>query len=243
MFRFNSSACFVLLFLASTVFTAAGSGPKIEFDTKTFNCGTVIEGKTDKLNAVFIVKNTGDGILKLQSVRPGCGCTVVKYDSLVQPGKTVKIESQVTIAGYRSGSISKAVFVTSNALNEPSVTLTIEAKIRSVVDVNGAYVTLNGSDGKTPRAVYVTSRKTDLKISDVGFKSAENSETPGWQLLQPAPLKFAFTALDSTTTDSSRVYKLDIYFPGAEKSQTGNFIIKTNHPEKPELKIPGAINK
>ena len=92
--------------------------PQIEFDSKTYNCGTVIEGKIEKITAVFVVKNTGDAVLKLESVRPSCGCTVVKFDSLIQPGKSTKIESVVNIQGQRSGQLSKSITVTSNAENE-----------------------------------------------------------------------------------------------------------------------------
>lgn len=110
--------------LASFVSHAA---PRIAFDSKIFDCGIVVEGKTEKINAVFVVKNTGDAALKLEKVRPGCGCTVVKYDSLIQPGKSTKIESAVNIKGYRSGPISKSITVTSNAENEPTVRLVPES--------------------------------------------------------------------------------------------------------------------
>jgi hypothetical protein len=56
--RLNASFCVPLL--VSSLLAA----PKIEFSTKTFQCGTVFEGKTEKLNAVFVVKNSGDLVIK-----------------------------------------------------------------------------------------------------------------------------------------------------------------------------------
>ena len=62
---------------------SASASPKIDVDKTTFDCGVIAEGKTDKLHAQFTVKNTGDAPLKIDNVRPGCGCTVVKFDSTI----------------------------------------------------------------------------------------------------------------------------------------------------------------
>jgi hypothetical protein len=241
MSRFPYYVSLMLPFCASVIFAA--SGPKIEFDVKAFQCGTIIEGKTEKLNAVFNVKNTGDALLKLESVRPGCGCTVVKYDSLIQPGKTAKIEAQVNIKGYRSGSITKSITVTSNAEKDHVVQLTIEATIKSAVDISGTYINLIASDGSTPRTMYLTSKKPDLKVLAISFKSRDDSGAPLWLSGQANPVKFTCAPLDSTTADGSRVFKLDIYPPSIAKAVTGDFTITTNHPEKPEINLPGTINK
>jgi hypothetical protein len=241
MFLMYRTASSVVPLLASILFAA--TGPKIEFDAKNVNCGTVIEGKTDKLNAVFIVKNTGDALLKLDGVRPGCGCTVVKYDTLIPPGKTAKIESHVNIAGYRSGAISKFITVTSNATNEPSVRLTIEATVQAVIDVSESFLSLDGLYAKTPRTVYLTSKKKDLKVSEVSFKSKDNSKSPARQSDIPLSIKYIWTPTDSIRNDGSRVFKLGIFMPNIENSTSGDFIIKTNHPDKPEIDLQGTINR
>jgi hypothetical protein len=88
MSRSHSLFSAIVLLSASAMFAS----PKIVIDKTSYQCGPVIEGKTEKLKAEFIVKNAGDAVLKINA-RPGCGCTVVKYDSLVQPGKTSTIES------------------------------------------------------------------------------------------------------------------------------------------------------
>lgn len=149
------TASLILSLLASSVF----SGPKIEFDTKSFDCGKVIEGKTDKLDAAFIVKNTGDAVLKLESVRPGCGCTVVNYDSLLQPGKTAKIESQVRINEYRAGPLFKSITVTSNAENEQTIHLTIKATIQAIIGISEDYIDLLASDTTPKKQSFSLQRK------------------------------------------------------------------------------------
>ena len=207
MFRSCRHASFVLPFLVSVTF----AGPKIEFDAKTFNCGNVIEGKTDKLEAVFIVKNTGDSLLKLENVKPGCGCTVVKYDTLIQPGKTSKIESQVNIKGHSSGPISKYITVTSNAKNEPSIRLTIEATVVSVIDISESSLSLTSLNTKSSKTIYFSSKMADLKISDVSFKSDADPGTPEWQAGLLLAIKHEWQPTDSVRSDGYHVFKLAVF--------------------------------
>jgi hypothetical protein len=239
MFRSYRHTAFILPFVVSTIF----AGPKIEFESKTFNSGIALEGKTEKIKASFIVKNVGDSVLKLENVRPGCGCTVVKYDTLIQPGKTVKIESEVNIKGYHSGKISKGITVTSNARNEPTVHLTIEATIQSIIDISETYLTFEVTNNSVPKSVFLSSKKTDLKVTEVSFKSGANPGAPDWQSDLPLTIIHKWLPTDSTRSDGYRVYKLDLFAPETGKSASGEFIIKTNHPDKPEISLHGAINK
>jgi hypothetical protein len=237
MFSVFRGSSYILPVIAAALL----AGPKIEFDTKSFDCGTAIEGKTDKINATFAVKNTGDSELKLESVRPGCGCTVVKYDKLIQPGKTAKIKAEVDIAGYRSGPLSKSVTVTSNAENEPAIRLTITATVVSVVDVSESYLSLGKETIGTPKTVFLSSKKSDLKVSDISFKPMGNSKTPEPKANQPLSIKHTWTPTDSIRTDGYRVFKLNLFSPNPEEFISGEFIIKTNHPDKPIITFRGNI--
>ena len=109
MSHFPSRFSAMILLSALAVFAS----PKIVIEKTSFQCGSVVEGKTEKLKAQFIVKNSGDAVLKINA-RPGCGCTVVKYDSIIAPGKTSVIESEVNIKGYHSGPITKALKLDKN---------------------------------------------------------------------------------------------------------------------------------
>src|SRR5271157_5081066 len=128
---------FPSLFSAFILLSAAAmfASPKIVIDKTSFQCGPVIEGKTEKLHAQFIVKNSGDAVLKINA-RPGCGCTVVKYDSIIAPGKTSIIKSEVNIKGYHSGPITKAITVTSNDTTKSSIRLEIQATVQGIIDVS-----------------------------------------------------------------------------------------------------------
>jgi hypothetical protein len=232
----RSYTLMMVLILASVLL----AGPKIEFDTKVFKCGDISEIKADKLKAVFNVKNTGDSVLKLTSVRPGCGCTVVKFDSLIKPGKSAKIEASVNVANYRPGPVSKSISVNSNAVNEQNVHLAIEATIVAEVEVvSGGNITLGGDDTATSKAVVLASKKKDLKVSEVFFRQNENSgqNTPEWRKELPLPFKFTWTPSDSARPDGFYLFTLKISLPKFGGGENGNLIIKTNHPEKPEVSI------
>ena len=69
---------------------AAKGAPKITFDKPKFECGEVWSG--DKIEHTFDVRNTGEGILKISSVKPSCGCTVApNYSREIAPGATGQI--------------------------------------------------------------------------------------------------------------------------------------------------------
>ncbi len=182
-------------------------------------------------------------MLRLESVRPGCGCTVVKYDSIIQPGKTAKIESEVNIKGYHSGPISKGITVTSNAKNEPTVRLSIEATIQSAIDISETYLSLGANGVDTSKSIFLSSKKTDLKILDVTFKMGANTETPDWQLKLPLAINYKFIPTDSTRSDGYRVYKLNLFNPHATKAAPGELIIKTNHSDKPEVRLRATLGR
>lgn len=236
--RCFSSIIFIAVHL---VVSSSFSSPEIQFDTKTFDCGTVKEGKTDKLSAVFIVTNTGDSVLKLERVRPSCGCTVVKYDSLVQPGKSVKIESKVRIKGYRPGSLSKSITVTSNAKNEPVVRLKINAEIKAIIGISRQYVELSVSDSVASDTIFLTSMKKDLKVSDVTFTSNEKKGAAAWEENYKTDIKFKFSSMDSLSSDSSNVFRLELFAPEASNASSGRFTISTNHSDKKEIVLTGKI--
>jgi len=231
------------LVMSAVFFSSLFAGPKIEFDTKTFKCSEVFEGKTDKLNAVFNVKNTGNADLKLTNVRPGCGCTVVKFDSLIKPGKSAKIEAAVNIANYRPGAISKSISVTSNAENEPTARLEIQASVMAIIDVSETNLTLGGDDTAKSKTVVLASRMKDLKATEVSFRTPENKsqKMPEWQSEIPLMFKHTWTPTDSVRPDGYRVYKLSFSVPRFEAPENGELVIKTNHPDKPEVSINTAI--
>jgi hypothetical protein len=135
----------------------------MEIEPQTFNSPDIIAGTTTKVPATFTVKNTGDAPLKLTSVKPSCGCTVVKFDSTIQPGGSTIIESSVNIPGYRNGNYTKSISVKSNA-DDSTTRLLIKFSIIPAVDTSSGQVDSDSSSDTKPKS-FRLSKKEDLKVN------------------------------------------------------------------------------
>jgi hypothetical protein len=236
LFRSRLSA---LILLSATALFAS---PKINIEKTSFQCGSVIEGKTEKLKARFIVKNSGDAVLRINA-RPGCGCTVVKYDSLVQPGKSSILESEVNIKGYHSGPITKTITVTSNDTTQSSIRLEILALIQGIIDVSEQYVNFTNVKPDSFHTVTLSSKKNDLAVTEVTFKVTSQGIGPEWQNNVPITIKFKCIPAAAAQADGYRSYSLELYPPALKKAASGDVVIKTNHPDKSEIVLQGSFSK
>ncbi|MFP4163776.1 MAG: DUF1573 domain-containing protein [Chitinispirillaceae bacterium] len=213
------------------------ANPKLEVDRTTYDCGTVKEGKTSKVKASFKLSNTGTSPLKITDIRRSCGCTVVRFDSTIMPGKSTVIEPVVNISGFKSGPMTKYVTIVSNAENKKMQKLTIKAKIVPVIDLSETYIVF---DQKSPKKLYLSTPKKDFKVKEVVFnpRSQKNGK---WSSSVPLKVDFEFSSLDSTRSDDFRVYQLDLMPLDSEERVFGNFQISTNHRDKPKIILRGRL--
>ena len=80
-------------------------GPKIQFATPVYDFGRIKSGEPVKHTYVFT--NTGDRLLIIKSVQPGCGCTTVgEWTKQAEPGQTGSIPIQFNTSGY-NGPVTK----------------------------------------------------------------------------------------------------------------------------------------
>jgi len=229
--------------LAALLLTAGAAavfaGPEIKVDKTTYSGGDAAEGSI--LKAQFKITNTGNETLKITSVRPGCGCTVVSYDSVIAPGKSGFIKPEVNLHGFRAGQNSRGVTVTSNASSNP-LHLIIEFNVVTPpepITVSENYIDFEGAAKLT---LILTSPKKDLKVNNVVFKPEGGQNIPGWAANTPMKVKFALTPTNTKRDDGLSTYNLDINTPGSGKeSVLGNFEITTNHPDKKEITIGGRV--
>lgn len=201
-----------------------------------------MEGKTDMLHAEFIITNEGDQPLNITNVRPGCGCTNVKFDSTVAPGKSMTLKSDVNIKGYHSGSVSKYITFTSNSTVDPTVKLIIQAEIISAVKVTESYIRLDSTALKTPHMLNIISLRKDLKIAGVTFKMTPQDSKNTWQSDLPLDIKFKLHPCDSVSADSSSYrFKMEMFAPTIKGTLYGDFTFKTNNPEMKEVVVQGVL--
>lgn len=89
-----------------------GALTSIEWIEPTKDLGSINEGQ--KLQISFHLKNTGTAPLVLQSVVPGCGCTLADYPKEpIAPGKEADITASFDSQG-REGQQHKEITVTAN---------------------------------------------------------------------------------------------------------------------------------
>lgn len=131
-----SLGVFSVSVMAQTTQTAAADQtgkPKIDVQQPVFEAGPLYRSKT-KLEHAFEIKNTGNADLKILSARPGCGCTVTKFDQLITPGTDGKVYASVDVSHFK-GPIEKYVDVETNDPVQPHLKLTIKADVKTYVDI------------------------------------------------------------------------------------------------------------
>jgi Protein of unknown function (DUF1573) len=160
--------------------------PKIVFAATSFDFGEVESGTAVKHE--FWFTNTGQALLEVKDVRPGCGCTTAgEWDKQVAPGASGKIPVQFNSAGY-GGAVSKAIFVTCNDPQQSTVTLQLHGTIWKSIDVKPPYVIFNilpDAETNQTQIVRITSNlKEPITLSDPSssspaFKLELKTVTPG----------------------------------------------------------------
>lgn len=111
----NRGPSYVLTLWALALLCPAGlrSAPAIVVDPPTANLGRQVENKGE-YNFRFTVKNTGDEVLQITRVRPGCSCTKVELKKTeLAPGESTEMTGVLTTRGVE-GLMSKGIILTSN---------------------------------------------------------------------------------------------------------------------------------
>lgn len=116
---------FIILFYGVLPLSA---DPVIEIADKEFDFGELLPGQV--VHHTYIVKNTGTKDLIIKEVNPSCGCTTaILQEKIVGPGKSVKIEADLT-AQMNEGAIRKNINVVSNDPKNPTTIIYMNAKVK-----------------------------------------------------------------------------------------------------------------
>lgn len=103
------------------------NAPKIVFEEKTFNFGTMKQNS--KVEHRFTFSNQGKRALIIRKVKASCGCTAVSPNKkTIQPGETSSIKT-IFSSGRRKGRQQKTITVISNDPDNPSVVLRISGNV------------------------------------------------------------------------------------------------------------------
>jgi len=100
------------------------NAPNAYFNSRTFNFGTIKQGK--KIEHNFILKNTGKSDLLIRRIWATCGCTAVTpKKTVIKPGDDTQIKAVFNSAG-RKGNQKKMITVITNDPVNPKILLWLE---------------------------------------------------------------------------------------------------------------------
>lgn len=118
-----------------------GIGPRIQFDSQTYNFGRVLSGTL--VNHDFVFTNTGDATLEITGVMPGCGCTTIgQWTHKVEPGKTGVIPIQFRTANY-NGPVVKTPSITCNDKRHTTVRFQLHGTVFRETEITPPFVMFN----------------------------------------------------------------------------------------------------
>ena len=122
-------------------------GPRITFSETLFDFGKI--KSSEPVRHEYIVTNTGNAVLDIMTVQPGCpGCTTaLPWDKQIQPGQTGQIPIQFNPHGF-SGPVSKSVTVSCNDPAQPTHMLQFKANVWQPIDVQPSYLYFMPAEGE-----------------------------------------------------------------------------------------------
>ncbi|CAN5353121.1 hypothetical protein BH09SUM1_BH09SUM1_25110 [soil metagenome] len=110
----------------------------------------------------FPVENTSDKTVKINAVRPSCGCTTATDNpTSLEPGEKSKIKVDFNSTG-RSGANHKTVTVETSETDHPSYTLSFEATVTTDLFLSTTYLSFGVIDeGKEATRDFTLTSMTD----------------------------------------------------------------------------------
>jgi len=103
-------------------------GPRFQFAETTFDFGKITQGAV--VDHIFKFANVGQDTLQILNVKPSCGCTATLVSAnAIAPNESGEIKATFNSHG-KEGKVKKMIFVTSNDVKEPQLTLFLVADIQ-----------------------------------------------------------------------------------------------------------------
>jgi hypothetical protein len=206
----------------------------------TYDYGSILEGEKVKITYKIPVKNSGDSPLKINKIRKTCGCTSIKYDTLIMPGETSIIQTEIDIRN-RFGKLKKCITILSNAVNSKNFVICLESYIERIIKSSNEFIEFT----KDKYELILSSRKKDLKISGVYFleETRDYYKKVKSENDTRIDIDFMQTKLEKSSNNKLYQYKLVLTLKEqpTKENMHGKFIFVTNHPQKQELIIYGRL--
>jgi hypothetical protein len=202
-------------------------GPRIQFATPVYDFGRVRSGEPVKYTYVFT--NTGDRMLIINSVQPGCHCTTAgEWTKQVEPGQTGGIPVQYDTAGA-NGMTIRQITVACNITNQPPMTyLQLKGTIYKPVDINPPWAVLNVPP--------------DADSASLNVTITNNTEEP--LILSPPECNNRMFTAQLVTNQPGRGYLLKVTAVPSQGTGTvqGQIHLKTTWTNTPVIQVMVVAN-
>ena len=202
--------------------TAEKKKPVIEIDNEIYAFPPTVEGTV--VSHDYIVTNKGNDTLRIEGVRPSCGCTAADYTREIPPGGKGKISVKFNTNGYSNKIPEKLIAVTSNDYERPSIGLKIKGPVESFADLSKNRIAFKGKPGDNlSETITITPReKYPFKIIEATPEYGQNITAK----------------LETEAVDNKTVYRLTVI--NLKKDKGGYFDkinIKTDSTVQPYIYI------
>ena len=100
--------------------------PRAVVPFNSFSFGDVYRGEV--ISQIFVIRNEGDAELQIKDFKGDCGCTAIRSDKVIPPGKEGIAEVEVQTVS-QSGLINKTAIMHTNDPDRPVITFTLVANV------------------------------------------------------------------------------------------------------------------
>jgi hypothetical protein len=201
-----------------------GPPPKIEIDELVYEFGEKLAGPP--VEHTFKLKNVGEGILRIRSVRPSCGCTVAgQWEKTVKPGGSWELPITLRTTHYK-GPQRKSITVTTNDPEMGTVRFMIKGtlKPRWIIKPRASVVFGRIDNDKPVTQTLTLENALDEAVEITEVKVSH----PDW-----------FKA-ELRVVEKGRKYELDVVtIPPLREGSTRSLVsLETTSKEEPRVTLP-----
>ena len=216
-------------FIAMATSVSAQTTPSLVVVEPIRNAGVV--GVGEKVRETFTLRNDGATEMRIVSVEPDCGCTIVSFDRVIPPGGTGEVSAEVDVSNF-VGPIAKYIQVLTSDPANPQLALTIKAEVRPQVQVHPGYarfLTVVGEDEIRAEQTVWASDQEDFEV-----------------LSARSPYPFLDVDVREATDDEERsegqgrqwVVAMTLSAAAPVGPLADHVRLVTNHPDVKNLRIP-----
>jgi P pilus assembly chaperone PapD len=214
----------LILFSCSALFSQA----KIEaVGGTTRDFGDAYNGS--KVDRLVTIRNAGRDTLNISDVKAQCGCTAAMMTTkMLAPGDSGKLSISFNTQNY-NGRVTKQVYVSSNDISMPRLTISFNVNVLTTLDMNPKFFSFDNSklDTTITKNITITNpTKEAVTIVSIGVTSGGNK----FEDLKVDMMKKQLMPGEQTTLQA-------VYHPTKTGTFNGDIDIMTDNKTQPKVNV------